>query len=288
MIRNALAPIGLCLFLAGITLVSLWFPPERSTPAPTPPAFWEEGIPVEEFLAVTRDNPGWNSLNIRGPITDGIVARVKNELNKSSLHPIRSVFLDSPGGSVDAGIALGRLLREQRVWTSVLHPNQCISSCIFALAGGAYREPYITGYDYIDARVGIHRPYLIDTSLTTSQVQKAATDIEAKVRAYFREMNISQRLVDDMMVIPSNQVRWLSASDIDLYGLLGSDPVIEEARILAGAKQLGISRAEFERREEQAVIAMNWNSCLDALPCSFRALLKDLRKSQCRARGGCQ
>jgi hypothetical protein len=141
MIRNALAPIGLCLFLAGITLVSLWFPPERSTPAPTPPAWkpWEQDAPVqgqsisaEEFFAVTRDERGqlWNSLNIRGPITDGIVARVKNEFRKSSPRPIRVVNLDSPGGSVDAGIALGRLLREQRVWTSVEDHKQCISSFI--------------------------------------------------------------------------------------------------------------------------------------------------------------
>jgi hypothetical protein len=80
----------------------------------------------------------------------------------------------------------------------------------------------------------------------------------------------------------------IDTSDIDLYGLLGSDPVIEEARILSGAKQLGISRAEFERREEQADIAMNWNRCLDALPCRFRSVLKSLRRLQCEARGGCQ
>jgi hypothetical protein len=183
-----------------------------------------------------------------------------------------------------------------------------IGLCLF-LAGITRMETL--GAGRTDTRVGIHRPYLTDTSLTTGQVQKAAlivsrisldmttsaSDIEAKVRAYFHEMNISQRLVDDMMVIPSDQVRWLSAYDIDLYGLLGSDPVIDEARILAGAKQLGISRAEFEGREERFALSMMFppkadvsreNSCLDPLPCYFRSVLKDIRKLQCRSRGGCQ
>jgi hypothetical protein len=40
----------------------------------------------------------------------------------------------------DAGIALGRLLREQRVWTSVQDHEQCISACIFALAGARVKN----------------------------------------------------------------------------------------------------------------------------------------------------
>jgi hypothetical protein len=43
-------------------------------------------------------------------------------------------------------------------------------------------------------------------------------------------MNISERLADDMMMIPSAHMRWLSPQEIAVYGLGVDDPVIKETK----------------------------------------------------------
>jgi hypothetical protein len=61
-------------------------------------------------------------------------------------------------------------------------------------------------------------------------------------------MNVSERLADDMMMIPSTQIKWLSSLDIDGYGIGAADPVIKEARILNKARKYGLTRTQYEER----------------------------------------
>jgi hypothetical protein len=49
---------------------------------------------------------------------------------------------------------------------------------------------------------------------------KAASDQAARaLREYAAEMNISERLIDDMLVVPPENIRWLSEEDRKSYGL---------------------------------------------------------------------
>jgi hypothetical protein len=50
------------------------------------------------------------------------------------------VALDSPGGIVDEGLAIGRAIRAREIGTAVLPGTICLSSCPYALAGGAERR----------------------------------------------------------------------------------------------------------------------------------------------------
>jgi hypothetical protein len=61
-------------------------------------------------------------------------------------------------------------------------------------------------------------------------------------------MNISERLADDMMMIPSDQMRWLTPTEIAVYGLGVDDPVIKETWALEQARKYGLSRLEYEAR----------------------------------------
>jgi ATP-dependent protease ClpP protease subunit len=222
-------PTILCLLaIAGVAVALAQYTPTAS-----------RKVSLDEFYSagVTHIDNGLN-LEIEGKITDLTVNAVKREFGKTP--KIELVNLNSPGGDLDAGIALGRLLRENRATTQVWSLGQCASSCVFALAGGVTRG--------VVGKVGIHRPYLTNTSLTEDGVRKATTQMEEKIRTYFREMNIPQRLADDMMATPSDQIKWLTVQELVNYGLFGPDPVIAEARILASAKKHGISRTEFQRR----------------------------------------
>jgi hypothetical protein len=173
----------------------------------------DDPIPSNELRAtrVSYDD-GNSNLTIGGEINRATVSLVKREF---SAHPKLFVSLDSPGGNVDAGIALGRLLREHNTHAIVQPNTECASSCVFALAGAPTRWviPAFTEAEhgtYVAAgKVGIHRPYFTDTRLTLNEVQKSASDSETKIRAYLRVMHVSQRLFDDMMTIPPGQIKWL-------------------------------------------------------------------------------
>jgi ATP-dependent protease ClpP protease subunit len=216
----------------------------------------DDPIPSDQLRAtrVSYDESefGDGTLTIEGEINSATVSLVKREFSK---HPTL-VLLNSPGGSVDAGIALGRLLREHSMPAAVEVNAECASSCVFALTGATSRSisPGFTdehGVRLAAGKIGIHRPYLTDTHLTLKEIEKSANDSETKIRAYLREMHVSQRLFDDMMTIPPGQIKWLTTQELVLYGL-DRDPVIQEAYVLEQARKYGLSREEYERRSKNA------------------------------------
>jgi ATP-dependent protease ClpP protease subunit len=157
------------------------------------------------------------------------------------------VELDSAGGDVDAAINIGRFLRSKLNVSIHVKPGaHCASACILVLAGGLHR--------HMDGYLGIHRPFLngvTSGSLTNEEIKLAATKTQERLRSYFREMNVSERLADDMMMIPSSQMKWLTPKEITAYGLGGDDPVLTETLALREAQRYGLSRVEYERRLKQ-------------------------------------
>lgn len=185
------------------------------------------------------------SLRVKGTIkaTDVVAARncIESAEKLSSL-----VALDSPGGDVYAAMELGRLLRENRLMAAVpLPPGQCMSSCVFVLAGSIDRNVY--------GKIGIHRPYsmktgLIDFEDAQSQYKKTRTDI----KNYLNEMNITSSLFDAMERIPPEKMRILTREEVDGFGLDDIDPVEQEVRDANEADLRGISRLEYMRRVSEA------------------------------------
>lgn len=153
------------------------------------------------------------------------------------------IEINSPGGSVDAAITIGRMLRKISAPIFVERGASCISSCVLILAGAVSRN--------IDGRVAIHRPYLNNAPqpLTSAAIQGAYDQTLQSIRLYLREMNVSDRLADDMVRIVPEQVRFLTASELDGYGLGARDPVYHETLELAQAQKYGLDRREYMRRK---------------------------------------
>ena len=93
-------------------------------------------------------------------------------------------------------------------------------------------------------------------TVTTEQVKTAYGTMLQDIRAYLREMNISERLADDMLAIEPERVRTLSQAELKGYGLATLDPaeqqrraIENEARDVWEAAQLGLDRAEYTRRK---------------------------------------
>jgi len=160
--------------------------------------------------------------------------------------PEFEVKLNSEGGSVDAAIEIGRMLRELDAIIVVEKDGQCLSSCVLILAGGTTRGMY--------GRIGIHRPYFEtpNKSPTSAEVSAAMARVRAKIASYLSGMNVDRTLADDMIKTPPEKIHFLTPNDLNHYGLLGRDPVSEETSSLREASKYGLSRAEHIKRRDKA------------------------------------
>jgi hypothetical protein len=105
-------------------------------------------------LAVTL--VGGGRLELTGTIDEGAADRVAAELAQRGEY-VRTVVLDSPGGALEAALAIGRLIRDRGLATSVAAGSLCASSCPLVLAGGKERTASR------EAAIGVHQFYLADT-----------------------------------------------------------------------------------------------------------------------------
>jgi hypothetical protein len=115
-----------------------------------------------------------------------------------SVHPF-SVELDSPGGSVSAAFAIGRIIRRENIGVTIrfdrFKPGICNSACVLLFAAGVHRS-------FIEdvSRLGIHRPYLeVPTqNVSPDVVSNEYRQMLQSVRDYLREMNVAEQLADAM------------------------------------------------------------------------------------------
>jgi hypothetical protein len=124
------------------------------------------------------------------------------------------VFLDSPGGLVQAGIKLGELIRRYGLATYVGGPyddlaessaepvhlvdhGECLSACVWVFAGGtarAYREPGV---------VGVHQFYGVEKD----HAESAAQTTMAYLGQYLDQMGVDRKLLDFSATVPSSEIR---------------------------------------------------------------------------------
>jgi hypothetical protein len=192
-------------------------------------------------------------LDIRGEITTADVDEAKRLIEQTHQEADSKkwefspplVELDTPGGNVPAAMAIGRLLRKEYATAQMKPFTVCYSSCVLVLAGAVNRNLMP------ESKVGIHRPYLEVPKETVSPdnirelLQKSLQDI----RAYFREMNVSEQLADAMLRINPEDLRLLNDAALRGYGLTPQDPIAKEINELKNAQGRGLTRQEYMRRK---------------------------------------
>jgi ATP-dependent protease ClpP protease subunit len=190
-----------------------------------------------------------------------------------------TIKLDSPGGSVPAAMAIGRLLRMNRMTAYVKPHAFCLSSCVLIYAGAVARF----GQNNL-ARIGIHQPYFPVPSqrVDADAVRKSYTAMLTNIRAYLREMNVSEQLADEMMKISPSSVRYLTADEQEKFGLSVIDPIERETSALEQAQNLGLDRLEYNRREALSMklcpLDSSFGSCHDSIMKTGRSDLPDFSK----------
>lgn len=101
------------------------------------------------------------SHSVFGEIEDGDLSKIA-ELHRDE--PVKSVCLNSPGGSWSEGIELAKFFYESGISTAVGPSHQCLSACAIAFLGGSYQgydlETYPSRYLHRYGKIGFHAPFL--------------------------------------------------------------------------------------------------------------------------------
>ncbi len=170
-----------------------------------------------------------------------VVQRATNKLN-ATVKP-RFVFLSSLGGSVEAAMAIGQIVRNKLFWTQVDSGSNCVSACVLILAAGVGRTT--------DGVVAIHRPTFeakYFAGLSTDDARSKYVQMTQKVRSYLSEMGMSDRLFEQMMSVGSYDVKALSIQEMIDLGLSGFDPAYEERQRAEEIVQFG---ADYVKRLDE-------------------------------------
>jgi len=150
-------------------------------------------------------------VDIAGDMAVGDILRFK-QISKS-LPPQTIVRLDSPGGSLLAGIEIGKVIAASGFATSV--SDTCASSCALAWLAGA---PRILASS---ARVGFHLAYKSNVDQSESGAGNAL------VGSYVTGLGFGENVVRYITSAAPDDMQWLSSRDADLLGI---DIVVSDSR----------------------------------------------------------
>ncbi|MBP2315507.1 lysozyme inhibitor LprI family protein [Azospirillum soli] len=165
-------------------------------------------------------------IQLFGPFDKGASRRFSAFLEANNVPDGSSVILNSPGGNLAEGIALGREFRKRGFSTTIgvrrttdsgIDPGYCYSACATAFLGGKFRS-VPSGSKY-----GVHR---FAFSRTTGQDSDAAQMVSALLVSYLGEMGIDSGLFPVMTRASSSDMVVLSPSDLERYRVVhsGTDP----------------------------------------------------------------
>ena len=190
-------------------------------------------VAVCNFAVASPEKPEPLPCAVRGEITQKRVANFIALVEKGACSRID---ITSPGGDMDAAMAMGRAIRSAQLPVQTSNPG-CMSACVLIYAAGVERAPY--------GVVAIHRPYYLDTGGSMSQTADRYRLLETRVKNYLRDMNVSPNLFDRMMRIPPEEMHKMTMDEMEGYEMGISDPVYMEYIAGKMAKKFGMNRLEY-------------------------------------------
>lgn len=129
------------------------------------------------------------------------------------------VSFNSNGGNVVAAIAYGRMIRALGLSTFQLRSSQCASACALAFVGGVIRkaEP---------GSIGVHQSSFAPETAIDGQTAVAAVQaLTAQIMGYLVEMGVDPQLLQLSLSVPSDDMRYLTASEMASYKVTVDGPI---------------------------------------------------------------
>lgn len=162
-------------------------------------------IAADISASITGDATGATQsiVEVVGEMVGDDILRFK-QISKS-LPPQTIVRFDSPGGSLLAGIEIGKIIAASGFATSV--SDLCASSCALAWLAGS---PRILSSS---AKVGFHLAYKSNVDQTESGAGNAL------VGSYVSGLGFGENIVRYITSALPNDMQWLNSRDADLLGI---------------------------------------------------------------------
>jgi hypothetical protein len=153
-------------------------------------------------------------LMANGTIEAGAAERFATEIAKRGSY-VTTVVLNSPGGSLEDALAMGRLIREKRMATELEPGATCASSCPLVFAGGVERRAGAK------AVIGIHQPFAATptASMGSAAGMESAQRVSARCQKYLQEMGVDPALWIHAMETPPARMYFLSNAELLAFKL---------------------------------------------------------------------
>jgi len=143
---------------------------------------------------------GGGKLMATGTITPGISEAFAAEVSRRGDY-IKTVVLNSPGGSVADALTIGRLIRERNFATEIEPGKYCASSCPLVFAGGVERR---VGDKAV---IGVHQVAAIrQTGGLPRDEMNVAQNISARCQRYLGDMGVNLQVWVHAMETPHDKL----------------------------------------------------------------------------------
>jgi hypothetical protein len=123
---------------------------------------------------------------------------------------VKTVVLESPGGSVSDALEMGRLIRGKKLATEIESGRYCASSCPLVFAGGVERRAGDK------AAIGVHQAFALAraSGATAANGMEDAQRVSAECQRYLREMGIDLQVWVHAMETPKDQLYYFKPDEL--------------------------------------------------------------------------
>lgn len=173
--------------------------------APDRPYAMPTGLPDHLTLQDVTDQP--DALALIGGVDAGGADRIITALKDAAPSKL---YLNSPGGSVDDALRLGRYLRGAGIDTVVAQGDVCLSACPYIFAGGAARRA--------DGTLGVHQHSFgqntyLPAFLAVEDIQRG----QSQVMAYLDDMGLDVRVMTHALATGPQDIYVLLPEELAQY-----------------------------------------------------------------------
>lgn len=156
------------------------------------------------------NNEGKGVITLNGSIEEGDAKKVGDEISKhnKSGRWVIAIRLNSLGGLMSEGIAIGEGIKESHIATVVPKGSFCASACFIIFAGGSEK------YASVNSSIGVHGASDKNGGETIDTA--AATVVMARV---LKELGAPPSIIGKMVVTPPSEMMWLKLSDMKDMGV---------------------------------------------------------------------
>jgi hypothetical protein len=184
---------------------------KRLTPMPQP-----DGAVAKPM---TFELVGGGKLMATGTIAPGISQSFATEVERHGDY-IKTVVLNSPGGSVADALAMGRLIRERKFATEVEAGKYCASSCPLVFAGGVERRAGER------AAIGVHQVTTLSSAVGVAprDDMSVVQNISARCQRYLGDMGVSLQVWVHAMETPNDKLFVFKPDELKSLNLVTAAP----------------------------------------------------------------